>query len=54
MDAGLIDEMNLAVHPMVPGKGNALFSDIDGQKHFTLKSSQAYSSGLVMLRLKKV
>jgi dihydrofolate reductase len=31
MDAGLIDEMNLAVHPMVPGKGNALFSDIAGR-----------------------
>lgn len=49
MNAGLIDEMNLAVHPIVLGTGKALFNDISARKHFTLKSSQAYSSGLVML-----
>jgi dihydrofolate reductase len=49
LNAGLIDEMNLAVHPIVLGAGKALFNDIDGRKHFTLKSSEAYSSGLVML-----
>lgn len=49
LNAGLIDEMNLAVHPIVLGAGKPLFSDIDGRKQFTLKSSQAYSSGLVML-----
>ena len=54
MNAGLIDEMNLAVHPIVLGAGKALFNDIDGRKQFTLKSSEAYSSGLVMLRLSRV
>lgn len=54
MNAGLIDEMNLAVHPIVLGSGKPLFQDIDGRKHFTLKSSQAYSTGLVMLSLSKV
>jgi dihydrofolate reductase len=49
MNAGLIDEMNLAVHPIVLGAGKLLFQDIDGRKHFSLKSSQAYSTGLVML-----
>ena len=49
LNAGLIDEMNLAVHPIVLGAGKALFNDIDGRKHFTLKSSEPYSSGLVML-----
>jgi dihydrofolate reductase len=49
MNAGLIDEMNLAVHPLVLGTGKSLFQHIDGRKHFTLKSSEAYSSGLVML-----
>jgi len=53
MNAGLIDEMNLAVHPVVLGAGKALFNDINARQHFTLKSSQAYSSGLVMLRLSK-
>jgi dihydrofolate reductase len=49
MNAGLIDEMNLAVHPVVLGAGKALFNDINARQYFTLKSSQAYSSGLVML-----
>lgn len=49
LNAGLIDEMNLAVHPIVLGAGKALFNDINGRKHFNLKSSEAYSSGLVML-----
>lgn len=49
LNAGLIDEMILAVHPLVLGAGKPLFSNIDGRKHFVLKSSQAYSSGLVML-----
>lgn len=49
LNAGLIDEMILAVHPLVLGAGKPLFCNIDGRKHFVLKSSQAYSSGLVML-----
>lgn len=49
LNAGLIDEMDLAVHPIVLGAGKSLFHDIAGRKHFTLKSSEAYSSGLVML-----
>lgn len=49
MNAGLIDQMNLAVHPIVLGAGKALFNDINTRQHFTLKSSEAYSSGLVML-----
>ena len=53
MNAGLIDEMNLAVHPIILGAGKALFNDINGRKHFALESSEAYSSGLVMLRLSR-
>ncbi len=49
LNAGLVDEMLLAVHPIVLGQGKLLFNQIDGRKHFALKSSQAYSSGLVML-----
>lgn len=49
LNAGLIDEMNLAVHPVVLGAGKPLFSNISGRKQFTLKSSEPYSSGLVML-----
>lgn len=53
MNAGLIDEMNLAIHPIVLGAGKSLFQNIDERKHFTLNSSQAYSTGLVMLSLAK-
>ncbi len=49
MNAGLVDELLLAVHPVVLGAGKALFSDIEKRNHFTLKSSQPYNSGLVML-----
>lgn len=49
LNAGVVDEMLLAVHPIVLGQGKLLFNQIDGRKHFALKSRQAYSSGLVML-----
>lgn len=49
MNAGLVDELLLAVHPIVLGAGKALFSNIEKRHHFTLKSSQPYASGLIML-----
>lgn len=49
LNAGLIDEMHLAVHPIVLGAGKPLFQDIKSRQHFNLTSSQAYSSGLIML-----
>lgn len=52
LNAGLIDEMNLAVHPVVLGAGKPLFRNLNGRNHFTLKSSETYSSGLVMLTYK--
>ncbi|HEU5289355.1 MAG TPA: dihydrofolate reductase family protein [Cyclobacteriaceae bacterium] len=45
----LVDEMNLAVHPVLLGAGKLLFSKIENRKHFKLTSSKEYSSGLVML-----
>lgn len=49
MNAGLVDELLLAVHPIVLGAGKPLFQNISERNHFTLKSSQPYSSGLIML-----
>lgn len=49
INAGLLDEMILAVHPIVLGTGKPLFQAIDGRKQFTLQRSQSYSSGLVLL-----
>lgn len=49
MNAGLVDELLLAVHPIVLGSGKALFSGIEKRNHFALKSSTPYASGLIML-----
>jgi dihydrofolate reductase len=45
----LVDEMVLAVHPVLLGAGKSLFNNIEGGKHVKLTSSKPYSSGLVML-----
>src|SRR5690242_7966427 len=54
MNENLVDEMSLAVHPILLGAGKLLFNNIAGRKHFELMSSKEYSSGLVMLNYEKV
>lgn len=46
---GLVDEMILALHPIILGGGKLLFSNIDKRIPLTLTGSKTYSSGLVML-----
>lgn len=53
MDADLIDEMHLSVHPVVLGKGKPLFSGLNERKALKLSDSIKYSSGLVQLVYKK-
>jgi dihydrofolate reductase len=45
----LIDEIILAVHPILLGSGKPLFSNISERIPLTLTASKPYSSGLVML-----
>jgi dihydrofolate reductase len=45
----LIDEIILAVHPILLGSGKPLFSNISERIPLTLTESKPYSSGLVML-----
>jgi dihydrofolate reductase len=45
----LIDELVLAVCPIILGKGKPFFVNIEERNHFNLKSSKSYSSGLVVL-----
>jgi dihydrofolate reductase len=45
----LIDEIGLAVHPIVLGKGKPLFEDISKRTQLELTDTKAYSSGLVAL-----
>lgn len=50
LNAGLIDELWLSVHPIVLGAGKPLFQNIDGRKHMKLVESKTYDTGLVSLK----
>lgn len=49
MNAGLVDEYSLAVHPLLLGSGKLLFTGIEHRIPLKLKSAIPYSSGLVIL-----
>ena len=45
----LVDEMSLAIHPIILGSGKPLFSDIKKRIPLNLMDTKTYSSGLVRL-----
>jgi dihydrofolate reductase len=47
VNANLVDEFWLAIHPVILGSGKPLFSNIQERMHLTLKSHQVYNTGLV-------
>jgi len=49
MNAGLVDELHLAVHPKLLGGGKPLFQGIIGRINSDLLDTKTYSSGLVQL-----
>jgi dihydrofolate reductase len=49
MNAGLVDEFSLAIHPILLGKGKPLFNDIAGRIQLQLTDTKTYSSGLVIM-----
>jgi dihydrofolate reductase len=49
LDAGLLDELHLFVHPATAGAGLTLFGSDGLARHFTLLSSQAFRTGVVYL-----
>ena len=49
LNLGLVDEISLAVHPIVLGGGKPLFSNINKSVALTLTDTKTYSSGLVAL-----
>jgi dihydrofolate reductase len=49
LNLGLVDEMSLAVHPIILGGGRPLFINIRDRIGLTLMDTKTYSSGLVSL-----
>ncbi len=49
LDAGLLDELHLFVHPATAGSGLRLFDDPAPARHLELLSSAAFATGVVHL-----
>jgi len=49
LDAGLLDELHLFVHPATAGSGLKLFEDGGPARHFRLTSAQPFQTGVVHL-----
>jgi dihydrofolate reductase len=49
LDAGLLDELPLFVHPATAGSGLKLFEESGPARHFELISAQPFSTGVVYL-----
>lgn len=49
INLGLVDELSLAVHPVLLGRGKPLFNNINDRIKLTLTGTKAYSTGLVSL-----
>jgi len=49
LNLGLIDEIGLAVHPIILGGGKPLFSNVQGRIPLNLTDTKKYSSGLISL-----
>lgn len=49
VDAGLLDELHLFVHPATAGSGIRLFEDDGRSRHFKLLSARPFQTGVVYL-----
>ena len=47
LNLGLIDELSLAIHPIILGGGKPLFNNVAGKTGLVLADSKVYSTGLV-------
>jgi len=50
INLGLVDEVWLAVHPLVLGGGKALFANLEKRIRLKLLNTRVYSTGLVLLK----
>ncbi|MGE0433082.1 MAG: dihydrofolate reductase family protein [Planctomycetota bacterium] len=49
LDADLVDELQLAVHPLILGPGKSLFDGVERRIDLELADAKVHSTGLVML-----
>ena len=49
IDAGLVDELRLTVHPLIAGDGKSLFATTEGRRLLELREVQQSQDGLVSL-----
>ncbi len=49
LNAGLVDEISMAVHPIILGTGKPLFQGVNGRIKTQLIDSKSYSTGLISL-----
>jgi dihydrofolate reductase len=54
LDQGLVDEVVLAVYPLLLGRGKRFFSDSVDPRELALVSTQAFPSGLILTTYKFV
>ena len=52
LNAGLVDELWLSVHPILLGAGKPLFTGVEGRVPLQLMETKTYDSGLVSLKYK--
>ena len=49
LEEGLLDELNLMVHPLVLGSGKLLFADGGDRRPLELVDSKAFGTGVQLL-----
>jgi dihydrofolate reductase len=47
INAGLLDELRLTVHPLLVGEGNSLFDGVAGDHHYSIADTQRLPDGAV-------
>jgi dihydrofolate reductase len=47
INAGLLDELRLTVHPLLVGEGSSLFDGISGDHHYDIAETQSLADGAV-------
>ena len=54
MEAELVDELWLSVHPIILGNGKPLFAGINGRIRLELLETKSYNTGLISVRYKVI